>query len=203
TGAPRLVALAIAVLLPLSCATGGGLSVQVVNGTDDEIAVRDQLTRFQDAYDLEPFLFTRQVRIDHTRVPFSHPVLTLHTRHLDDDDLQLSTLLHEQFHWYLDKRSRRVEPAISKLREMYPFAPSGFPKGARDKHSTYLHLLVNRLEYRALVSLVGRQRADKAFAFWRNDHYTWIYEHVIRDGPAIDALLAKHALTGRTERPAE
>ena len=29
----------------------------------------------------------------------SHPVLTLHTRHRRDDDLLLSTFLHEQLHW--------------------------------------------------------------------------------------------------------
>lgn len=33
-------------------------------------------------------------------IPYSHPVLTLHTRHLKDDLALLSTFVHEEYHWY-------------------------------------------------------------------------------------------------------
>jgi hypothetical protein len=55
--------------------------------------------RFLDKYDLTPWLFTRAVVIDDDATPHSHPVLTLHTRHLRDDLLLLSTFIHEQSHW--------------------------------------------------------------------------------------------------------
>lgn len=179
------------------------LSIELANGSDDEIVVREQLEGFLLQYELEPYLFTKRVRVDRTQVPHSHPVLTLHTRHANEDDLQLSTFLHEQLHWHLSERAAETDAAIEELRQAYPRVPAGFPEGARDTNSTYLHLLVNRLEYHALSGLVGKQRADEAFAFWRNDHYTWIYQTVFEDGPAIDALLARHGLTGRAEKPAE
>lgn len=182
------------VLLQSACASHG-VSIELANGTRDEIATRVQLQRLLERYDLEEYLFTQRVRIDREQVPHSHPVLTLHTRHVDEDDLQLSTFLHEQLHWYLESRRVQTWRAIAELKRMYPDAPWGFPEGARDQHSTYLHLLVNQLEYEALSGVIGENRADDAFRFWRDDHYTWIYQNVLEDGALLHQVLERHHLS--------
>lgn len=43
------------------------------------------------SYDLRRYTFTYQVIIDEKAIPHSHPVLTLHTRHLGSDEQLLST----------------------------------------------------------------------------------------------------------------
>jgi hypothetical protein len=40
------------------------------------------LERLLKQYDLSKWIFTRKVIIDQGEIPHSHPVLTLHTRHL-------------------------------------------------------------------------------------------------------------------------
>lgn len=66
--------------------------------------------------------------IDANAIPSSHPVLTLHTRHLDSGDLLLATFLHEQLHWYLMScPDERMEPAFEGLRARFPNAPVGHP----------------------------------------------------------------------------
>ncbi|HEX7048342.1 MAG TPA: hypothetical protein VF275_12295 [Gammaproteobacteria bacterium] len=196
----RYAVLLIALMSQASCASHA-LSIALVNGTDDEIAVRDQLERLQERYDLEPYLFTYKVHVDRTQVPHSHPVLTLHTRHAGENDLLLSTFLHEQIHWYLSGRLMQVNAAIAELQRLYPQVPAGFPEGARNARSSYLHLIVNQLEYHALADVIGKERADAAFEFWRDDHYTWIYQKIFEDGRAIDALLARHNLNWADRNP--
>ena len=79
------------------------IEIRLRQGTTGEAQTRDQLRRLLATYDLSPWLYTRSVVIDERAIPFSHPFLTLHTRHLKDDDLLLSTFVHEQFHLVLGR----------------------------------------------------------------------------------------------------
>lgn len=161
----------------------------------DEIQTRSQLQRLLGQYDLSRYIFTREIVIDREAIPHSHPVLTLSTRHLKDDDLLLSTFVHEQFHWFLTQRHERTEKAKQELKTIFPKVPVGFPEGARDEDSTYLHLLVNVLEYRAVRELLGELRARQVMEFWATDHYRWIYRQVLTEGNKIREVIRKHRLT--------
>ncbi|MEO7000626.1 MAG: hypothetical protein ABI068_02350 [Ktedonobacterales bacterium] len=55
-----------------------------------------QLLTLLQRYDLSRWRFTSAIEIDQQTIPHSHPTLTLHARHLDDDGLLLATYLHEQ-----------------------------------------------------------------------------------------------------------
>lgn len=77
------------------------LAIELITTDERSVATKVQLERLLDSYDLSPWLYTRSVAIDADAIPHSHPVLTLHTRHLDDDRLLLSTFVHEQLHWFL------------------------------------------------------------------------------------------------------
>lgn len=172
------------------------MEIELKKGSPEEARTRDQLLRLLREHDLERWIFTRKVMIDGTPnlIPHSHPVLTLSTRHLKDDDLLLSTFVHEQLHWFLTDNYKRAQPALQDLRKLYPDAPSGFPLGGKDQESTYSHLIVCYWEIRAAKELLGELRGFQAGQFWSQDHYMWIYRKVMEEGYKIGPLIHKHGL---------
>jgi len=167
------------VLLTITSYAQDKIDISLKNGSAGEIQTRDQLQRLLKTYDLSKWIFTKSILIDEKAIPHSHPILTLHTRHLKDDDLLLSTFVHEQLHWFLVQNDKETKEAMKDLRALFPKVPVGFPNGAEDEESTYLHLLVNCLEYRADRELLGELRAKQVMEFWASDHYTWVYRTVL------------------------
>ena len=153
------------VLLTITSYAQGKIDISLKNGSAGEIQTRDQLQRLLKTYDLSKWIFTKSILIDEKAIPHSHPILTLHTRHLKDDDLLLSTFVHEQLHWFLVQNDKETKEAMKDLRALFPKVPVGFPNGAEDEESTYLHLLVNYLEYRADRELLGELRAKQVMEF--------------------------------------
>ena len=90
----------------------------------------------------------------------------------------LSTYLHEQIHWLTDAKIESTNTAITMLKLVFPRVPVGFPKGAKDEHSTYLHLIVCYLEQEALREYFNEIRVRAVYKFWQNDHYTLVYKQV-------------------------
>lgn len=194
------IALLLWLVLPSGPVTPGlthaqdTLVVRLVNGTEAERRTKSQLERLVRENDIGRWIETREVLVDETAIPHSHPVLTVHTRHLGDDDALLSTFVHEQFHWYANRAGERTDSAIVAFRERFPDAPVGGGEGARDAHSTYLHLVVCDLEFQALTLLRGRERAAEVLS--RFNHYRWIYQRVLTD-PAIREATTRYGLTIR------
>lgn len=165
------------------------LNVTTKNGTDLERRGKEQIERLVRDYDIDRWMFTRDVIVESRVTPHSHPVLTVNTFYIDDDLGQLATLLHEQFHWPASEADARTEAAIAEFREMFPNAPDRSGRGARDQYSTYLHLIVCDLEFQAMTSLVGESRAREIMAAY--DHYEWIYDQVLND-PRIREVNLRH-----------
>lgn len=161
-----------------------------------EQQTKQQLQRLLSVYDVSNFVFTRKIIIESgfDVIPHSHPVLTLSTRHLKDDELLLATFVHEQFHWYLGEKPKETEEAYRELRAMFPKVPVGFPEGGKDEESTYKHILVCYLEYQAIRELLGELKAKQVMQFWATDHYTWIYRTVLEREREISSLMRKHKL---------
>jgi hypothetical protein len=172
------------------------VEIELKQGSPDEVRTRDQLLRLFQEHDLGRWIFTRKVVLDSTPnlISHSHPVLTLSTEYQKDDDLLLSTFVHEQLHWYLEENRERAQPALQELRKLYPDAPAGPREGARDLESTYRHLIVCYWEIRAAKELLGELRAYQVGQFWAQDHYTWIYRKVLEEGYKIGPLIHKHGL---------
>ena len=150
--------------------------------------VRELLEALRRRFDLAPFEYTRLVRIAPNEVPHSHPVLTLNTSVRNEAGILLQ-YLHEQMHWYLTRLGTKAAPGsplIAELQQMYPDAPTTLPEGARDQYSTYLHLIVNRLEIETATQYLGRERAV-ALALAQG-HYRWIYRTVVADWEKLDAI---------------
>lgn len=164
------------------------------HGSDDEARTREQVESLLARYDLDPWMFAPAIAIDRDDTPHSHPVLTLHTRHLHDDLLLLSTLIHEESHWFLEQHPEGTAAAVEDLKKMFPGLPVGYPDGARDERSSYEHLLVILCEQRGLKDLVGELAARQAMEFWATDHYRVLYRRVLDDGPKIRDVMHAHGL---------
>jgi hypothetical protein len=190
-------------LLGCGGAAASSLTVTLAHGSETEARTRDQLERLVREHDVERWVYTHAVVIDDDAIPHSHPVLTLHARHLDDDDLLLSTFLHEQAHWWLEAHERETEAAVSALRSAFPALPVGFPEGASSEHSSYEHLIVDHLEHVALRCVVGDGRAAHAFAFWETDHYRALYAIEREHEPELEAIVARAGLGYRCETAAD
>lgn len=181
-------------LLLAGLSIGQPVTIQLKHGTDAERRTKEELERILASYDLSKYTFTHEVVIDEEAIPHSDPVLTLHTRHLGSDDLLLSAYVHEQLHWYLDAHRAQTDAAEAELRKLYPKLPVGYPEGAQDEESTYLHLIDCYLEMKADRQLMGAERAAKVMNFWAGDHYTWVYKTVIRDEQTVAGIIEKHRL---------
>lgn len=172
------------------------LEITLKHNDQREQQTRQQLQRLVAAYDVSNWVFTRKIVIESgfNVIPHSHPTLTLSTRHLKDDELLLSTFVHEQLHWYLGEKAKETEAAYNELKAMFPKVPVGFPEGGSNEESTYKHILVCYLEYQALKALLGELKARQVMDFWATDHYTWIYKTVLERGREVGSLMQKHKL---------
>jgi hypothetical protein len=195
----RLFALLIglgATSVAIAQETRAQLEITLKRNDQREMATKEQLLRLLATYDATSWIFTRSVVIESglNVIPHSHPVLTLSTRHLQDDELLLSTFVHEQLHWYIDGMPDQTRAAVAELRLMFPTVPVGSPDGARDEQSTYIHILVGYLEFQANKSFFGELQGKQVMQFWATDHYRWIYRTILERERDIRALMRKHGL---------
>ena len=191
----RIISLTLmALFLSNASYAQSGIDIALKQGSQEEEQTKAQLQRLLKTYELTKWIFTKAILIDEKAIPHSHPILTLSTRHLRDDELLLSTFVHEQSHWLLTQNHKNTEEAKKELRVLFPGAPVKFPEGAADEESTYLHLIVIYLEYRADRELLGELKARQVMEFWAGDHYTWIYKTVLERGRDIGNIVFKHKL---------
>jgi len=98
---------------------------------------------------------------DENGFPHSHPTLTLNTGNLGHDERLLSEFVHEQIHWFEERKPEQCDAAIRDLKKSFPDLPTQRPEGAQDRRSSYLHLVVCYLEFQAMKELVGASRRNK------------------------------------------
>ena len=158
--------------------------------------VRDLLAALRRRHDLARYEYTTIIRIVPGGDTFAHPVLTLGNRFAENEDLLLSTYLHEQMHWYLwylgTPERDMVAPFYDELVRRYPDAPIELPDGARNYDATYTHLVVNWLEIAATSEFIGRERAIAVHRTTRT--YRWIYRAVVRDWDVLAELYERHGI---------
>ncbi len=158
-----------------------------------EAQARQELLALHQKYNLERWIFTREVIVESGAIPHSHPVLTVNTRYLGDEIGALSAYLHEQLHWYAVENEAAVDAAIADLEEIFPDAPVGGADGARDKNSTYLHLIVCMLEFDALTELFGEAAAREELGSKR--FYQWIYAQVLENEAPIRNIMKNNNIS--------
>lgn len=163
-------------------------TIRLAHDSERERRTADALRRLLAEYDVSPWQWTDSALIDEDAIPHSHPVLTLHTRHLGNDAALLTTWVHEQLHWIEDAMQPEFERAMEEFREVWPSVPSREEGGASDARSTYRHLIVCRLEYEVMARLVGPDEARRVLE--AQTHYEWIYERIL-DDPRVPEVLGR------------
>lgn len=191
---PIRAALLLTLLVPGIALCKPALTFTLAHGSANEQRIQREVERLAAQHDLDKWLQTRTIRIAAGEIPHSHPILTLHTRHLGEPNLLLSTLVHEQMHWLLSNRAAPAAAAIKELRALYPVLPVGYPEGADSEQANWEHLIVIYLEMMACRELLGTETAAKVMAFWSNDHYTALVKTVLRDEARIGAIVRKTGL---------
>jgi hypothetical protein len=171
------------------------IAIRLAADSAAERSTRADLEGILAAYDLTPWTFTTDVLIDAaTRIPHSHPVLTLTTR--DRGDQLLAAYLHEQLHWHASRHFDAVRGLIGGvLATRYESVPVGFPDGCRDEFSTYLHLFVCWQELDALRHVLGVEAAEELVRQCaRVGHYRWVYATVLDDFADLAAVYGPRGL---------
>lgn len=154
--------------------------IGVANGSEAEIVIAKELRELMRKHNVDPWIITRKVIVDEEQIPHSHPILTIHTRYIGDEQKLLSAFVHEQLHWLEDEPwLEGFQSAMQEFEELFPVVPSSAEGGARNKESTYRHLLVCDMELQALSTLIGEDAARDTLA--QATHYQWIYEKVLSD----------------------
>jgi hypothetical protein len=150
------------------------------HGSERESLMASELRALIRRYDVMPWVLTQRILIDQNQLPHSHPILTIHTRHIGDEFGLLATFVHEQLHWLEEEPwIDRFRAAMEDFKTLFPDVPLSTEGGARDEMSTYRHLLVCDLEYQAMGALVGEAVARETLR--KFSHYGWIYEQVLTD----------------------
>ncbi len=171
------------------------LTFRSKNNTADEMRTIELLKKLTKQYDLSKYLFTKKIVIDTDVIPHSHPELTLNTRHNLDEDLLLSTFIHEQLHWFvMSKEKTTRDSVLHQLQRIFPDPRLKYPFGSEDAYNTYMHIVICYLEIITMRKLVGELKAYQVLQFLMNDHYTWVYQHIHNRGFSIFRILKANGL---------
>ena len=169
---------------------GNVVWIGLANGSEREAIMAKELRDLIRTHDVSPWILTRKILIDEERIPHSHPVLTIHTRHIGEELELLSTFVHEQLHWLEEEPwLEDFQAAMTDFEGLFPVVPSSANGGARDEQSTYRHLLVCDMELLALTTLIGQTAARQTLA--EITHYEWVYDKVLND-PRVRKVTLSH-----------
>lgn len=164
--------------------------IGVAHESEAETRMATELRDLIRTHDVDPWVLTRKILIDEEQIPHSHPILTIHTRHIGNEIGLLSTFIHEQLHWLeAEPWLENFRAAMEDFEKFYPLVPSSAEGGARDNQSTYRHLLVCDMELQVLTTLLGEAASRETLTL--NTHYQWIYEKVLSD-PRIREVALRH-----------
>jgi hypothetical protein len=171
------------------------LNITVQHNSAAEQKRKEQIERLARQYDLSKYTITRNIVIDEGAINHSSPVLTQNLRFLDNDDRALSAYLHEQAHWLLMERHRlQTREMLRELLQMYPNIDTAPPYGDGNQATSYLHLAVLMLEWQALETVIGVERARAVMDFKRKDHYKALYATVIDHRNQMEGFLKRYGV---------
>lgn len=167
---------------------------EIVKKFEDKLSI--DLNKILEKYDLSKYYFTKKIILKAFGVPHSHPKLTLTSRYLrnkdNPSDELLSNFIHEQLHWYLENNKDKEIKLIEILKKKYPNLKIELPFGARGEYSTYLHIIINFLEYNALNKFIGVKKAKDIVK--KKPYYTDIYKLVVNSYNDILKLIKEYKL---------
>jgi len=171
------------------------LNITLQHNSAGEQKRKEQIERLAEQYDLSKYTITRDLVIDQQAINHSSPVLTQNLRFLDNDDRALSAYVHEQAHWLLMEHHRlQARDMLAELLRLFPNIDTAPPYGDGNVNTSYLHLVVLMLEWQALETLIGGERARAVIDFKRGDHYKALYTTVIDHRKEMESFLKRYGV---------
>lgn len=168
--------------------------INLKHNSATEIATKQRLEKIIATYKIDKYIYTKNVMLEDSMIPHSHPVLTINTADTTDENL-VSTFLHEQMHWFILSKNDQTKKVYTILKKEFPGAKINFPDGSGDEQSTYEHLIVCYYEYQALKELCGQEKADKVMVYLKGKLYKWIYTTMLENEEKIRRILIENNLT--------
>jgi hypothetical protein len=171
------------------------MSITEVNPNKWTALTRQNLEHLVQIYHLKPIFFTNKIVIESKVTPHSYPVLTLNTRFAEQPNKLLSVFVHEQLHWWSNKKKVEMKKAIREMKKVFPVIPQ---EGiAKDGHSTYLHLIICFLEYQTMTHYLDKKEANRILKdFIQKDKiYPWINTQVYLKYKTLEAIIIKYKLS--------
>jgi hypothetical protein len=164
------------------------ITISLKNNKESEQRTKSALEHILIQYPLDKWILCNSIIIEQGANGKAFPIITLSV--WKDDEGLLSQFLHEQIHWIEKGREQNMEDAVEELKEMFPNAPIQRPEGGGSEQSTYIHLIVCRLEFLALQELLGKEKAKSIII--GNKNYTWIRKAILDNASSIDSVIKKH-----------
>ena len=163
------------------------LNISSKNNIPQESKVVDIVKSVCEKYDIP--VFTQNVVIEKDVIPHSHPVLTLNTQ-VKDTRLLLTTLVHEQLHWYAQDHSQ-YNDCITYLKSKYQ------DDGEHNKSGTYPnsyweHIIVCFNTRRYLKKVLSKEDSGWVYKEWQA--YPTLEKLIVEKNDEIQADLEKFEL---------
>lgn len=185
-------------LLLVSCAntkkveTALSLEIEEKHPGPDTARTRMEILHLARKYDLSSFLYTKKIVIDPTvKETRWRPNIVLNTRFKDHPHRLLGQLIHEELHWWMRDHKQNVQVAIPELKSTFRGSPR--IRGSRDPDSTYRHLLICWMEFRALAKYFGEEEAaDVLKHSVKEKRFPWIYGKILKDHRKIEKIVRKY-----------
>lgn len=189
---------ALLLLLIVSCAntkkveTALSLDIEERHPNTATAETRMEILHLARKYDVSSFLYTKKIIIDPTLDKTKwRPNIVLNTRYKDHPHRLMAQLLHEELHWWMRDHKQNVQVAIPELKSTFRGVPK--IKGSKDPDSTYRHLLICWMEFRALSKYFGEEEAALVLKhFVQEKRFPWIYGRVLNDHRKIEKIVRKY-----------
>ncbi len=158
------------------------LNVNSKNNDPVELEVVKLIKSICDKYDVP--IFTDTILVEKGVVPHSHPILTLNAR-LKDERLILATLVHEQFHWYVQNHPK-YNKCIEYLKSKYA------DDGEHNKSGTYPnsyweHIIVCFNTRNYLKDILSAENLEWIYEQWQP--YPTLEKMIVQQHQKINADL--------------
>lgn len=180
-------------LILSGCASRPEPSGLVVDLEIEEVApdkmtalTKQNLIHLAQVYHLEPFLYTKKIKIQSKAKPQSHPVIVLNTLHAEEPHKLLGNWLHEEFHWWLTFNDKSFLRAMVQLKKSLP---------GRAKKD-YIELAVCYLEFQSLIHFLEKKEARHIIlkSIQKERIHPWAYKNALSQSRMIKKILLAHKL---------
>ncbi|HEY4496796.1 MAG TPA: hypothetical protein VI432_01425 [Candidatus Paceibacterota bacterium] len=166
------------------------MNINLKNNSEKEQKTKKLLEGLFNRFNLDKWILCDEILIEEGGRGKAFPFIILSAGL--NEDILLAQFLHEQSHWVHGNivGAENMDKAIDELKEIFKSVPIDKPEGGGSEKSTYIHLIICRLEFLALKELLGEEKAMNIVS--NNNNYTWIRKTILDSSPIIDQIIERY-----------